>query len=176
MKKRVRIFVVTCSVFILLGFYILSIPQERLLHQQEYSSLESYPVYYYTNFNVTSSETNAELSFNLNVDVGTNLSSYMIFWLFYQLQLAQFEKNFNLTEARNEISDWNNLSDWDLDAIGAFWAGGGRGDYMGGTDITWSPIPTDTYIFVFWIEPDEAITGWSATLAFSLRTSILPRL
>lgn len=170
MDKRVRVFVATCAI-ILLGLYLLSIPQERLLHQEEFPSLESYPMYHYTNFTVSNSDINAEISFHLNVDSGNNFSSYMIYSILYQLHLEQFEEDFNVTEARNILT----AEEWDLDDIGAFLAGGGLGDYRNGTFLTGVPIHTGTYVFVFWIEPDDAIAGWSATLTFSLSTRLLPR-
>jgi hypothetical protein len=168
MDKRIRVFAAICAI-ILLGWYLLSIPQERLLHQEEYSSLESYPTYYYTNFTVASSDPNAKLSYHLNVDSGNNFSSYMIYKILYQLQLEQFEEDFNATEARNILT----AEEWDLDDIGAFFAGGGLGDYTNGTSLTGVPIQTGTYVFIFWIEPDAPMAGWFATLTFSLRTTIL---
>jgi hypothetical protein len=164
-NKRIRVYAVISVVIILFGLFILSLPQERLLLQEEYTDLEFFPMYYYANFTVTSSDTNAELGISLGVDVGGNYSSYMTFWMLYQLLPEQFEEHFNITEAYESLSG----EEWTSDA---FWAGGGLGDFI---FPIWDTIPTGAYVFVFWIQPDGPTTTWSATLAVSLRTSVLPR-
>ncbi len=169
MNKQQRIYVVLVVVIILFGLLIATYPRERLLLQKDYTPLEFYPTYYYANFTITSSDTNAQLSFDLNLDFGDNYTSCTTSWVLYQLQPQQFEDIFNLTDVRNAMMS----EDWDVDDFDAFWAGW----FIEGTFFPfWEPVPPGAYVFVFWVEPQGPTINWSATLTVTLKTSILPSL
>jgi len=164
-NKGRRVYAVICVVIVIFGLILVTLPLERLLYHEEYTSLEFYPQYYYTNFTVASSDPNAELSFNLDLDFGGNYTDGINTWILYQLLPEQFEESFNITDVHDIM-----LGNWDIDDFGAFWAGWFS---VGSIHPFWSPIPAGAYVFVFWIEPDGPTTGWSATLSLSLRTRIL---
>ena len=168
MNKRVRAYAVIGVVIILFGFLIATTPLERIHYSEEFTPLEIYPMYYFANFTVASSDTNAKASIDMDVDYGDNYTSYTTLWILYQLQLEEFEENFNLTQARDTMMG----GDWDLEDLDAFWAGGFAGVFP---PTSWEPVSPGAYVFVFWFETDGSTTGWSATLLVSLRTSILPR-
>ena len=156
MNKGIKVYSAIGVIIILFGFLIAITPFERILYNEEFTPLETYPMYYYANFTVARSDTNAKLSLDVNVDYGGN----------YQLQLEEFEENFNLSQARDTMT----RDDWDVDDLDAFWAGW----YIGFYPTPWRPVSPGSYVFVFWIELDGSTTGWSATLTVSLRTSLLP--
>jgi len=164
-NKVRRAYAVIGIVIVIFGLVIATLPLERLLYHEEYTSLGFYPQYYHTNFTVANSESNAELSFNLDLDFGGNYTDCVTIWILYQLLPEQFEESFNITDVHDIM-----LGNWDVDDFGAFWAGWFS---VSNSPPIWSPIPAGAYVFVFWIEPDGATTGWSATLSVSLRTRIL---
>ncbi len=166
MNKRQRLYAVLGVVIILFGLLIATYPRNRLLLQKDYTPLDFYPTYYYTNFTIASSDTNAELSFDLNLDFYNNYTSCTTIWILYQLQLEQFEGSFNLTEVRNAMMS----EDWEVEDFDAFWAGW----FIGNTFFPfWEPVTSGAYVFVFWVEPHGATIDWSATLTVSLKTSLL---
>ena len=166
MNKRIKVYAVIGVVIILFGFLIATTPFERIHYSEEFTPLESYPMYYYANFTVDSSDTNAKLSIDVNIDYGDNYTSCTTLWILYQLPLEEFEENFNLSQARDTITG----GDWDVDDLDAFWAGW----FIGFYPTAWNPVSPGAYVFVFWFENNGSTTGWSATLLVSLRTSILP--
>jgi hypothetical protein len=170
MNKRVKVYAAIGVVIVLLGFLLATTPRERLLYDEEYMSLEFYPMnYYFANFTVASSDTNAEFSFDINLDFGGNYTSCTTLWVLYQLLPEQFEETFNLTEVHNSMSE----EDWEVEDFGAFWAGWFIGNSL---FPFWEPVPSGAYVLVFWIDSDGSTTDWSAALTVSLRTSILPHL
>ena len=167
MDKRVRVYATIGIIIVVVGFLIVTTPFERLLYSEEFTPLESYPMYYYANFTVASSDTNAKISIDVDLDYGDNYTSCTTLWILYQLPLEEFEANFNLSQARDTMT----REDWDLDDLDAFWAGW----YIGFYPTSWEPVTPGSYVFVFWIELNGSTDSWSATLLVSLRTSILPR-
>jgi hypothetical protein len=146
-----------------LGWTLLTLPRDRLLLQEDYTSPESYPTYYYVNFTVDNSEMNPQLSFDIELDFAGNYSSFLTSWCLYQLSPAQFEQDFNVTEVRESMSGEN----WTHDA---YWSGW----FFGYHHPFWEPIPPGEYILVFWIQPSEPVVDLSITLTASLRTSLFP--
>lgn len=165
MNKQVRIYAAIGIVIILFGLFFATYPFERQLIHREYTPLEAYPTYYYTNFTVASSELNPELSFDLDLDTGDNYTDCIIIWALYNLSLDQFEDIFNSTIMQEAMSS----GDWDPEDFNAIWAGWFAGLFF----PHWNSVPPGEYVFVFWIEPDSPITGWSATFTASLRTRLL---
>jgi len=160
-----RGYVIAAVVIVLIGLVLIVIPGDRPLLLKEYTSLEPYPEFYYSNFTVSSTEANPELILDFDVDYANNYSSYTILWMLLQLTLEQFEEDFNITEAHGSMYG----EDWSLDAVWHGWF----------TDF-FSPlrdaILPGAYIIVFWIDTDGAMSGWSVTLIAALRTSFLPML
>ncbi|MFW9953293.1 MAG: hypothetical protein ACFFD3_01985 [Candidatus Thorarchaeota archaeon] len=167
MNTRTRFLFLGCVIFILLGLLLVALPRERLLSNEEYTPLQAYPTYYYTSFTVENADSNAVIRINLDVERGGNFSQYSTMWILYQLTQFQFEESFNITEVYNIMhsGDWS--ENW---TVHYFWLGGILGDYILPSG---EPIPPSAYVFVFWIEPEDPIMGWSATLTISLQTSIL---
>jgi hypothetical protein len=167
MNKRTCTYAVICIVVIIVGFFFVTRPQERLLLSKEFTSLEYYPQYYYTNFTVLSSDTNAVITLNLNLSFTSNYSDCVTCWILFQLQPEQFEAVFNVTKANDIMAS----EDWTLDDLNAFWAGWFATNRFPSLQ---EPIPAASYVFVFWTIPDGPTIGWSATFTVSLRTSIFP--
>ncbi|MFX0055550.1 MAG: hypothetical protein ACFFAX_13205 [Promethearchaeota archaeon] len=166
MKRSIKASAVISVIIVLLALQILSLPQERLLFNKDYTDIEFYPAYYFTSFAVASSDTNAELSFEFNIDSGENYTDCDTFWNLYHLPLEQFEVIFNITEVRGIMTG----EEWDIDDLDAFWAGW----FFGASSYPISEsIPSGSYVLVFWIETDGPSTGWSATLTGFLRTRIV---
>lgn len=166
MNKKQRTYVALSVIIIVFGLLIASYPRERLVLHNNYTPLEFYSTYYDTNFTVASSDTNAELSFDLNLDFGDNYTSCTTVWILYQLPPEQFAESFNLTEVRDAMMS----EDWDVEDFGAFWAGWFIDSSF---NPFWEPVTPGAYVFVFWVEPHGPTIGWSATLTVSLRTSLL---
>ena len=167
MNQRVRIYAVIGVIIILLGLFLVTLPQDRLILQEEYEPLELYPNYYFVNFTVMESDINAKLSFDINIDYGGNYSSTITSWILFQLTLEQFEAVFNISEAHHFMSG----EDWDADDFGGFWAGW----FIGSSYPFWESIPSGSYVLVFWLVLDGPPAYWSATLTVSLRTSLFPQ-
>ncbi len=166
MDRRIGVYAVIGIAVVVFGLLFATLPSERILLQKEYTSLEVYPTYYYTNFTVTSSDLNAELSLDLEYDPNDNYSNCLTIFALYNLSLQQFEETFNSTLVKEKMVG----EDWKKSDFGAFWAGW----FVGTKSFPFGDsIPPGEYVFVFWIEPDDPITGWSATVTASLSTRLL---
>ena len=168
MTRKLRIYATIGIVIVVVGFLSATNPIELLLYREEFTHLEAYPLYHYANFTLPNSIPNPKLSLDIDMDYGNNYTSYTILWILYKLEVEEFEETFNLTRARELMMG----EDWDVDDLDAIWAGWFIGIFL---PTSWEPLPSGAYVFVFWIELNGSMTGWSATLAVSLRTSILPR-
>lgn len=166
MNKKLGGIAVLCIVVVLVGLSLATTPLERSLYSKEYTPLEYYPTYYYTNFSVASSDTNAELSIDIGLDFGGNSSDCTVIWALYELPLEQFVETFNVTEADDAMA----TNTWEPEDFGAVWAGWFHGGYY---PQHWDPITTGGYVLVFWVKNSELTAGWSASLTLSLRTRLL---
>jgi len=165
MVNRNRGYVIAAVIIILIGLVLIAIPRDRLILHEEYTSLESYPEFYHTNFTVSSSEVNPELILDFDIDYADSYSSYTVLWMLLQLTLEQFNEDFNITEAHSAMSG----EDWNLDP---YWHGWFTGPFSPMRDV----INPGAYTIAFWIDTDGAMSGWSVTLTATLRTSFFPML
>ncbi len=87
--------------------YVL-MPTERVLVEKDFSAIGTYPAYYYANFTVDKSDSNAALKIRFNVNSSESLD-FIFIWALYNATVEQFEQSFNITLAE-ELA---NQGDWD---------------------------------------------------------------
>lgn len=166
MNKKSRDIAVLCIVIVLVAFSFATTPLVRQLNNKEYTPLELYPTYYYTDFKVAGTDLNAELSIDIRIDFGGNYGDCLTLFALYNLPLVQFEESFNVTE----VSEIMKRNDWELADLGAIWGGW----FVGSPSfISWSPVNASDYVLVFWTMYNGTATDWSATLSIFLRTRLL---
>ncbi len=157
-RKHTIIIGIGIIIVFIVGILQASIPRMQVIYHEEYSDIDFYPDYYVANFTITRSYYHPELIIDIDVERGDNGCSYLISWRLYNETVQDFQESFNITEAKSYFE--------------SYWGGWQAGDVGFPLDMQ-RELPLGSYVFVFWIEPEEPASGWSVEMTLNLRTYLI---